>query len=354
MSQTFTSTHSRFRGAILGMAVGDALAFPGKGRSRRYLTSQVSWIEGGYRRHDSGFYPAGQYTDDTQGALALVGAITEARGTDPTTVAEYLVPLWRDGTVVDARPESSEVLPRLLQYVEPAPDDEAWTWLDAAPLCRAVPVGLWLHTSPLDIVPATGGLAGLTHPDIRVQAAAASIAAAVSYTVDATDILLGSFLDRMAATAGRFYGPLADLVLDLPRVLSLTEYRALEIFAEFVESSGDTAPRDFWEGTPDRALFQALAAVYYFLKSPFDFEQSVGLALRAGGEITTLCALTGALSGSFLGEPALPEPLVGNLLDIQWIEERIDAFHATWAATSQDGPGEGGHDTDGIASESSH
>jgi ADP-ribosylglycohydrolase len=83
------SLQSRFRGAILGSAVGDALGFPYQDYSRSFMRSLLGSLTAGFSRHHSGFYPLGQYTDDTQMALAVGEAIIEAGGVSGQSMAEH-------------------------------------------------------------------------------------------------------------------------------------------------------------------------------------------------------------------------------------------------------------------------
>ncbi len=322
---------SRFRGALLGCAVGDALGFPYQDYSRSFMRSLLEPLTSGFVRHHSGFYPLGQYTDDTQEATAVVNSIIEAGGINGQIVAEHLIPLWRDQLVVDRSPSCTEAMDRLLK------GEATWSRsglpvgrVENCSLPRALPVGLWDHAH-LDALPGDVEVTTLiSHQDPRVVASAAAMAASVAYNVVADDLILGSFLDQAAGAAGRFYGALAEQILDFPNILSQREYRAFEWFGEFSAGALGEHPYPFDEGVAENALYTALAVLYFFLKNPFDFERAVESALRAGGDVDTTAALTGAISGGLLGSEAIPAQLANSVLDHSSIQDRADRLLLRW------------------------
>jgi len=322
---------SRFRGALLGCAVGDALGFPYQDYSRSFMRSLLGPLTAGFTRHPSGFYPPGQYTDDTQMAQAVLEAILEAGAVEGQSIAEHLIPLWRDQLVVDRSAACTEAMERLVS------GETVWKHsglplgrVENGPLPRALPMGLWDHAHPEELPGHVETAVVITHRDPRAIAAAAAIAAALAHNVVSDDLILGSFLDQAARAAGRFYGELAAEILDFPRLLSQSEYRTFEMVGAFAAGAlGDRSPT-FDEGVTENALHTALAALYYFLKNPFDFEKAVEPSLRAGGDVDTVAALVGALSGGLLGADAIPASLASSVLDGPGIVERADRLRVRW------------------------
>ena len=62
---------SKYLGAIMGAAVGDALAFPLRNYSRNFLASVAQPLTEGLQTCPDGFTPLGQTTGDTQ-CLSLI------------------------------------------------------------------------------------------------------------------------------------------------------------------------------------------------------------------------------------------------------------------------------------------
>jgi ADP-ribosylglycohydrolase len=321
----------RFRGALLGLAVGDALAFPYKTRKRSFLKTVTRLGTHSYSREESGFYPTGQFTDDTQMAFASVAALTECRAVDGAVITEHLIPLWRDQHAVDSSEAANGVFNELvrgrsLHTTSGLPGGH----LEAFGLTGVVPVGLWRSRDSEELVNDVQVVSSIGHRDVRVSATAAGMAAAVAYGVETDEVFLGSFLDSVAAAAGKYDGEVAECVLDFPRILSMTEYRALEQIEKYVSSQTGESYDAFDRGIPDNVLFIFLASLYYFLRSPDGFERAVTSALHAGGEVTTLCALTGSLSGAFLGSSAISEVFTAGLLENERLENEVWEFHVAW------------------------
>ena len=93
----------RFRGTVLGAAVGDALGFPFEGASRSFVVAIGSEVITQYEKHRSGYFPEGQYSDDTQLSLATIEGIVEAGGVDGETLSSHYAVLWRENLIIGRR-----------------------------------------------------------------------------------------------------------------------------------------------------------------------------------------------------------------------------------------------------------
>ncbi|MBN1442610.1 MAG: ADP-ribosylglycohydrolase family protein [Planctomycetes bacterium] len=310
---------SRFRAAFLGAAVGDALGFPYKDYSRGFLESVARPLTESFERDARGCFPPGQITDETQTALAVSRAILEGGEVRGDLVVDYLIPLWRDLTVVDADPDTSEAMHELVRG--------AVDWRESGlpagrascgALSRAIPVGLWDCASPERIPRDAERVTRVTHNDPRVVGAGAGLAAAIASNLVSDELILGPFLDRVSQAAGAFHEPLAEAVLDVPRLLSQSDLRAREII-ESVLADPLYLPRD--DGVSDYVIQPFFLALYHFLKTPNSFEETVSLCLRLGGRVDALLAAAGALAGSFNGMEAIPASLIEHLVSVEDIRE---------------------------------
>jgi ADP-ribosylglycohydrolase len=59
-------------------------------------------------------------------------------------------------------------------------------------------------------------------------------------------------------------------------------------------------------GNGVRAVDAVPLALYSFLRAAPDFEEVIVQTALAGGDVDTLCAMSGALAGALVGEPGLP------------------------------------------------
>ena len=86
------ATPSRVYGAMLGLAVGDAIGAPFEFKSAEVCTAAV---EPGLEMTGGGPWLAGEWTDDTAMALALAESLGKRRGFDAEDVASRFIS-WAD------------------------------------------------------------------------------------------------------------------------------------------------------------------------------------------------------------------------------------------------------------------
>ena len=330
MATTRGKLQSGYRGAVLGAAVADALAFPFRSYSREFLLSVALPLNRGYEASRDGAHHAGQYTDDTQGLLAVIDSILERQDLAPDErsaelVVDHLIPLWRDMLVVDPDPDTSDTMRSIVRGITP--------WNEAAQPCgcssagavtRAIPVGLWDSRSPEDVPAHVETIVGVTHRDTRVLAVCAGVAAGVANNLEADELILGDLLDRVSSACAGFDVDVARTVLDMPRFLSQTEERAIGMILRSLSAADHPRLRD---GPGSHAVPVLLIALYLFLKTPHDYSTTVDRSIRVGGNMSTIASVTGAFSGSFNGEEHLPALLVKGLVQGDEIRARADDLH---------------------------
>jgi len=96
--------------------------------------------------------------------------------------------------------------------------------------------------------------------------------------------------------------------------LELPEDDALQAIA----STGDGRIRDGF-GIPALAEPTVLAALYAFLRSPTDYIATIDTTLRIGGDVDTIGAIAGAISGAHNGLGVIPSDLVKGVKDSEEI-----------------------------------
>src|SRR5580704_19559248 len=96
------ATTLRARGALYGLAVGDALGMPTQMLSREQIRDRWGGLLAGFEPSPSGHpiaagMPVGAVTDDTEQAVLLARLLVSGHGTvDPRELAEALVRWERD------------------------------------------------------------------------------------------------------------------------------------------------------------------------------------------------------------------------------------------------------------------
>lgn len=301
-------TADRAAGSLIAMAIGDSLGFLIAGESPRYCADFAShslavddppWLE----RDEHAF---GQYGADTQLARELGLSIVAARGFTPVLFAARVAALFRGGHALGAGNTTSRAGRRLVggmvwaQSGEPAPAS------GNGPAVRAVPVGLTFQRA--DLRSGTAQMQALvTHHDARAQAAAQLVAEAIFIAATQSGTPGQAFLEAVAQAAEELDPRLAHGARTLTRVLGAAPEAALAHIAALGRN-----PQDGYPASAVIAGFSTptvLFALYAFMTAPRSVEDALVLALSAGGDTSSLGALTAALVGAHVGWQGLGKRL---------------------------------------------
>jgi ADP-ribosylglycohydrolase len=328
---------SRARGALYGLAIGDALGMPTQMLSRSEIGERWGGLLRGFEPAPPGHpiaagMPAGAITDDTEQAVLLGRLLVAGNGAiDPGELAEALV-LWeRDMAARGSRdllgPSTKRAVAALLAGV-PLEEVGALGATNGAAM-RIAPVGIAaaLPDPPDPTTPVTP-IEPATRPDLsalvdRVVAAsmvthntglalagAAAVAAAVSAGISGAPVArattIATAAARLAAGRGHWIAG-ADVAARIQwataLVAGLDPAAAADLIYTLVGTSLATQ-----ESVP--AAFAVLAAV------PDDPWRACLLAASLGGDCDTIAAMTGAVAGACHGVGAFP-PTALAVIDAQ-------------------------------------
>ena len=291
----------RFRGCMLGLAVGDALGMPVEGLT----CDQIQQGRGEVREmiapapdhFHCGLGP-GQYTDDTEQTLILAESIIEAGFFDVERFASRLASwggCWIQNPSLNRGVgwTSKTAIQELLR-------DRPWqeTGLPTATCgsaMRTAPIGLVYHCS-LDLVARYADIQSLpTHSSTGARAGSVAVAVGVALS------LLGfsriKVLEMAAGFSERVDRGFGRELLAVKEMLDLDPPEAL---AEI-----GTSPM-VWETVP--------AAFYCHLK--LEPEEALIAAASAGGDTDSIASIAGALAGAARGSDWIPERW------LLWLEDR--------------------------------
>lgn len=297
------ANEDRFLGALLGLAIGDALGMPVAGRSRREIADRFGRIEGyhPWTFGDGVEVKAGEFTDESEIALCVVESLTANNGLlDPDNVGARMLFLARGESRRWLRPDTRAALERAdasLVFRVPLDEDAPATGEVAA---RGVPVGL-LHAvggfDPETLWADAEAVVRLTHGSPAAVAAAAAVAFGVRLAARGESpparwaIETAEFLDRSGG---------GEVAAGLRRADAL-RVAARSLPETLAELGTGTAAR---EAVP-AAFASAMAAEL--------FEDAVVAAASAGGETDTVGAIAGALAGAAAGASGIPQRLIDGL-----------------------------------------
>ena len=283
-------------GAVLASAAGDALGAPHEFGPPLAADVVLEMTGGG-----SLAWEPGEWTDDTQTALAILGPLAKgaAQGQLVDEVEQQLL-RWMESRPRDVGGQTLAVLSEALRSGKSLTEVTS-TWQSLHP--DAAGNGSLMRTGPL-------GLLDLPHHDL------ANLAASVSALTHASDdaaeacILWSDAINRSISTPtttpqGRGW---IDLVAD---GITLLPPAHGELWRVRLEACGTTVPEEFIHNGWVVAALQAALSSLIHTEVPQDqpcrhLRLAVERAVRVGGDTDTVAAITGSLAGARWGASAVP------------------------------------------------
>lgn len=304
----------KYRGALVGVAVGDGLGAPFEGNdgpvSARRLT--LVQLDRFVLRH----------TDDTEMTLALAESLAFTGDLDEDHLAATFARRWESDP---GRGYGAGTASLLSQFSSGVPWKEAaeaqffgqGSFGNGAAM-RVAPAALWAGGDPGLAAEVGRRSARVTHTHpLGVDGAAvqaAAVAAALAHPAD-HPVDRDAFLAKVRGVAAT-----SALIEQLDLVASLLAG------ADLVDVSQQV-------GTGVQAHEAVPAAIYSFLCHPASFRDTVRFAIGLGGDTDTIAAMAGAISGAYLGEHAIPAPWVDRTEAAPALRHLADRFaHRTLAA----------------------
>jgi len=312
----------RARGALYGLAIGDALGMPTQLLSRQEIVRRWGSLLSGFEPAPPGHpiaagMPAGAVTDDTEQAV-LLGRLLLSGPVDPRELADALIAWERD---MAARGSLDLLGPSTRRAVEAVlagtPPEEAGASGDTnGAAMRIAPVGVMKAADDLPaLVGAVHGASLVTHNTSVALSGAAAVAAAVSAGIGAANSGAGSVAAatevaiaaaRLGAQCGHWVAG-AEVAARIGWATGLVRGRpAAEAAAVIYSLVGTSLATQ--ESVP--AAFAVLSAV------PDDPWRACLLAASLGGDCDTIAAMAGAIAGACHGLAAFPPHAVA-VIDAQ-------------------------------------
>lgn len=301
-------TVNRARGALWGLAFGDALGMPTQTLSPREIVNAYGRIteltDAAPDQPIAPGMPRGSVTDDTEQAFLVGRLLLEGSGhIDPRRFADSLVE-WEDSMIARGSldllgPSTKAAIDRVRAGEDPEATGRYGT-TNGAPM-RVTPVGIAFSIDDAEaLAHAVHESCLVTHNTRQGWDAAALVAAAVSSGVG------GAHVDEAIDQAVEFvyrYGPRghwtdkASVVARAEAALAGAADLSGEDLEFFIRDTVGTSV-DSTESVP-----AALVIAKAFATAPFE---GLCVAANLGGDTDTIAAMAGAILGSCLGIEALP------------------------------------------------
>lgn len=277
----------RYRGALLGLAVGDALGAAVEFKSQGTF-EPVTGMRGG------GPHPIepGDWTDDTSMALCLAESLVECGGFDPADQMRRYIRWWRDGHFssigwcFDIGITTSSALARFESSEEP---------YSGSTEPRAAGNGSLMRLAPVPL------------------AFSADLAAVEAHSAGSSRTTHGA---PQAVDACRFFGVvLASAVRGTPKdaLLSRDEFTGELVPEVEAVATGSYRERRSSEIRGTGYVVDSLEAALWAFASTDSFADAVLAAVNLGDDSDTTGAVCGQIAGAFYGADAIPSDWLEQL-----------------------------------------
>jgi len=290
----------RFQGALLGLAVGDALAVHTQFRKPGTFAAVGDLLGGG--PFD---LPRGAWTDDTAMALLLAESLLE-RGFDANDQVQRYVRWQREGygsatgQCVGISASAARALATALYKRQPFAGSHDPAQLDKDPLSRVAPVVMYFFADPAAAVSSS--------------AEAARITAQAPLVLDCVRLLAAMVRQ---ALAGRDKGA----VLKPPRESWMAGQVRPEVLSLYEGSYLQRMPPDISGGGH---IVQALEAALWAFHRGETFREGALLAANLGRDSDVVASVYGALAGAHHGVSAIPGIWRNSLMKKELVIETAD------------------------------
>jgi ADP-ribosylglycohydrolase len=304
----------RARGALLGLAVGDALG--ATNAYRRIPAAGFPQLNDGMVRDLQGGGPhsvkPGQVTDDTQMATCLASSLRELQKLDVEDVARRYV-AWR-AAAFDVGEQTAAVLD-LIKDRQPADTAGRDYWIRAGKrpagggsLARTAPIGVFFAKDDAARAQASLADSAITHFDPRCQLACVALNGAIAKAIGSIkpptprDLVDGA--QSAISVAGSLLGQvMRDHVRD---VFDATAVVRADLDAAQQSDPQLYGPELHLNANQGFVRVPFRLAFWEALHAP-SFEAALVDVANRGGDSCSNGAVTGALLGALHGEQQIPE-----------------------------------------------
>ncbi|WP_199698820.1 ADP-ribosylglycohydrolase family protein [Aurantiacibacter zhengii] len=292
---------NRARGALLGLAVGDAVGTTLEFAPRDTLPALTDMSGGG----PFGLKP-GQWTDDTAMALALADSLVTCGRLNPCDLAERFAS-WMEhgeysctGSCFDIGNATREALLRYREHGEPLAGSDDPRSAGNGSLMRLAPVAIrGVRTGEGPMAVAARTQSRVTH------AARACLDACEAWATAVRAAILGASFEGACTAVSR-------IDADDPAVAAILQGHWRGKIRDQIASSG--------------YVVHSLEASFWCVAQGGSFADMVLRAANLGDDADTTAAITGQLAGALAGEEGIPQAWLDKLAWRDRISDLADAL----------------------------
>lgn len=318
------TNYDRVLGSLYGMACGDAMGVPSSFMTQDYIQKTWGWIdtfyppEKGHIYHDG--LKAGEYTDDSEQALALLNSFFRNKKVVPQDVVKELL-AWANRVKDKYASPLGPSTERALKAIAAGADiTQSGRWGNTN--------GSAMRISPIGMI---HGLRGSTCEEMvrdvyqtciptHNTTVCVSTAAAVAWGV-AVCIQGETSIDRIveetirASELGKQYGY---------SIVSPSIAKRIDFVYNLVKKSSDpkSAMAEIYDyfGGGDLAADSVPVAIGLFALGKGDPKNVIEYSVNLGGDCDTNGAMAGAMAGAYAGVSAVPQMWRDTIRDVNHVD----------------------------------
>lgn len=302
----------RFRGAMLGLAIGDAFGVTLEFQPRPVNEDHREMIGKG----PFGL-KKGQWTDDTSMALCMAYSLLDKKMLDPSDHMQLYIKWWKQGlfsSTGQCFDIGNTVANALTKFEQTGVSFAGSTDERSAgngSLMRLAPVILFYASSCHDAIPMAAESSKTTHGNIEAIDACRYFAG----------LLLGALYgDPKEKILGNMYAPEVGYWESDPLCPSISS---------IAQGSYKQKSRDQIKSTG--YVIHTLEAVLWAFHNSDSFESGLIKAVNLGGDSDTIGAIYGQLAGAYYGELAIPINWIMDITDSHCFYYIADEFVSYYA-----------------------
>ena len=343
----------RFRGCLVGLAVGDALGAPLIGMKSAHIRQVYGEIDDyvdaarAWKGRPQRWALPGLYTNNTQRALAVADILARDGRCEPRALADVFIEMAdarAEGGTCGCHRRVSRHFRAALERMR-SPERDPCDCGGMSPGCgaaaRVAPLALFHAGQPDALIRAVIETTQVTHRDARAIAAALAVALAVAQAVgqvgNPSRCFRASEADRLLAERVKTAWQSAPAISPSLATGCQTVPLALDLLPRLLQEGDDTLAyesivREANRCAPERPVHDpsegfapaAASTALYLALSGRSFPEAVAAAVSLGRDAHDVGAMVGAIVGARDGIEAIPAPWISGLRNADQVRWRAD------------------------------
>lgn len=305
------NVESRYRGCLVGLAVGDAVGTTVEFRAPGTFEPVTDMVGGGPFSLE-----AGEWTDDTSMALCLAESLSRCDGFDAHDQMQRYVRWWQEGHLssngrcFDIGNTVRDALQRFRDTGDPfAGSEDTWAAGNGS-LMRLAPVPLFFAADPRQAVAMSADSSRTTH--------------GAKTCIDACRFFGGLIVgavrgESKEALLSAYYAPTDGLWDEQPLCPEIAEIAS----GSFKRRSPPTIKGSGY-------VVEALEAALWAFSQADSYQAGCLLAVNLGDDADTTAAIYGQIAGAYYGLAGVPERWRTRLAHGELILDLADKLHRNW------------------------